>query len=123
MAVSSALAKPDDNLGWRIKELTSLMEEQDQVVTDACSVLENASKSLASVRTKFEPVKDNAAALSTTSANAGAISQDLHKLISSSKVHQKVRALGRACVLKHPHEASQRAREQASSDGATQAAC
>ena len=88
--MSSWLTKPEENLAWRIKELSSLMAEQDQVVADACGVLDNASKSLASVRSKFEPVKDNAAALSTTSANAGAISQDLHKLITSSQMHQKV---------------------------------
>lgn len=88
--MSSSLTKPEENLAWRIKELSSLMAEQDQVVADACGVLDNASKSLASVRSKFEPVKDNAAALSTTSANAGAISQDLHKLITSSQMHQKV---------------------------------
>ena len=82
---------PDDAaLAQRIKDLSTILEEQEKVVMDGCQVLKNASQSLAEVRAKFEPVKEHAASLSSTSANSAKIMEDLTQLGIAHKVHIKV---------------------------------
>ena len=82
--------RDDASLAWRIKELSAALDEQDTHVSDGCHVLHNASQSLASVRAKYEPLKEHAAKLSTTSTHASQVNEDLHKLITSLRVHQRV---------------------------------
>jgi hypothetical protein len=88
--VEQAASRNDATLAYRVKELSSVLEEQDRIVADGCQVLSNASQSLARVRAKYEPVKEHAAALSSTSTNASQVSSDLYKLSTSHKVHVKV---------------------------------
>ena len=95
---SASVVKDDALLAYRIKELTAVLEEQDTVVADGCHVLRNASQSLASVRAKYEPLKEHASTLSATSANATAVNTDLHKLIASLKMHQKVGLLNHSKI-------------------------
>jgi hypothetical protein len=89
--VDNTQTRDDATLVYRIKALTSVLDEQDELVAGGCHVLRNASHSLASVRSKYEPLKEHAATLSLTAANASLVNEDLHKLIASLRVHQKVR--------------------------------
>jgi hypothetical protein len=89
--------RSDESLALRVSELTATLQEHDQLVSDACAVLRNAGNSLTSVRAKYEPVKEHASTLSSTSTHAAQVSSDLLNLVVSLKVHHKV------SISRYPH--------------------
>jgi hypothetical protein len=83
----------DTSLAARVEKITEALEERKHLVEEGTQVLRGAAESLKAVRAKYEPVKSHSSVLVSTSKNATSCIEEVARLLSCLKVHEKVRYL------------------------------
>lgn len=80
----------DATLASRVEKMTEVLAERKQLVEEGSTVLRGAAESLKGVRAKYEPVKTHSSVLVSTSKNATSCVEEVARLLSCLKVHEKV---------------------------------